>query len=536
MCKVLIVDDEPIAVEAVAYMIKKNIPELNIVQTARSGKDAIEKTYSYHPDIIIMDINMPGINGIDSMKQINATNPDISFIIISAFDYFDYAVEAIALGVEEFLVKPVKEIKLVETLRKVMIKIEQRRDNMKRDLEQQERLEMIVPILETGFINSLCMFDDNIKELQNYCELFNYKQSDGYVMAMEFGQKESKHIENKIGAGVQGEKMYEEYRKIIKSSCRCVVGPIMLNRIIVYVFDDSETENFEQKSEAIRLAQNIIRRASNIYPDIYIGVGRFHIGLSDSKKSYQEALRALNTLFNSEGDESSLNQILHVDDIIEKMDYAQTDYEHQFETEIYYYVAENDQNQVMVSFDRIYAKMQSDNNLDFETIKKNMVVLIVGFGKRWSNAIDNYCEVLSQILYTKDNNELFQICKRYINEAVQKISSVRQKKVNSIIDRADKYIEEHYAEELSLDDVAKEVNLSSYYFSRFYKEESGINFSDKLINVRIEKAKELLMKEELSIKDVSFMVGYMEPNYFSKIFKKVTGYTASEYKKVYGIS
>lgn len=73
------------------------------------------------------------------------------------------------------------------------------------------------------------------------------------------------------------------------------------------------------------------------------------------------------------------------------------------------------------------------------------------------------------------------------------------------------------------------------YLFCFYKEESGINFSDKLINVRIDKAKELLQREELSIKDVSYMVGYMEPNYFSKIFKKVTGYTASEFKKTYGL-
>lgn len=536
MLKVLIVDDEPIAVEAVAFMIKKNLPELSIVQTARSGKDAIEKTYSYHPDIIIMDINMPGINGLDSIKQIKVANPNITFIVISAFDYFDYAVEAIALGVDEYLVKPVKEAKLIETLRKVMRKIESQIDNMKKELEQQERLEMIVPILETGFINSLCMFEDNVKELKNYCELFNYQNDDGYVMAMEFGEKKSKHIENKIGAGVQGEKMYEEYRKIIKSSCKCVVGPIMLNRIIVYVFDDSKEESFEQKSETVRLAQNIIKRAGNFYPDIYIGIGRFHTGLTESKKSYHEALRALNTMFGTEvGDESSLNQILHVDDIIERMEYSETDYEKYFETEIYNNVADGEKSVVIASFERIYTKMCNDGNMSFEDVKNNMVGLIVGFGKRWSNALENYCEVLSQVITAKDSSELLQICTRYIKEAIHKISSVRQKKVNSIIEKADSFIEEHFAEEVSLEDIAKVVNLSSYYFSRFYKEESGINFSDKLINVRIDKAKELLQKEELSIKDVSFMVGYMDPNYFSKIFKKVTGYTASEFKKSCGL-
>ena len=108
MQKILIVDDEVVARNSIKYIIDKHIPELEIVGLCSSGKDAITKNYELRPDIIIMDINMPGINGIDAMKQIRMTNEDVSFIIVSAYDYFDYAMEAVALKAVEYLLKPVK--------------------------------------------------------------------------------------------------------------------------------------------------------------------------------------------------------------------------------------------------------------------------------------------------------------------------------------------------------------------------------------------------------------------------------------------
>ena len=102
---------------------------------------------------------------------------------------------------------------------------------------------------------------------------------------------------------------------------------------------------------------------------------------------------------------------------------------------------------------------------------------------------------------------------------MDKINISHQEKVNSIIETADEYMRKNYAKDITLDDIAREVNLSPYYFSRFYKEQSGVNFIDRLISIRIEKAKQYIEQTDLSLKEISGLVGYSDPNYFSKLFK-----------------
>ncbi len=534
MYKVLIVDDEPIAVESIGFMITKNFDAVKQIEKARSGKDAIEKAYGFHPDIVIMDINMPGINGLEAMKQIRMSNETVSFIVISAFDYFDYAVEAVALGVEEYLLKPVKEAKFIETFQKVLGHVEQNYARRRQVLEQQERLEMIIPILETGFMNSLCMYGQDTTQLTNYCELFGYSNSSGYVMVIEFGQKSKNQIENKIGAGIHGERMYEEYRNIIKSSFDCIVSQMMLNRIIVYVFDTGEEGEYEQKARAVKGAQRVMERAARIYSDIFMGIGNYHKDISCARKSYQEALHALRTLATSDTiNDNPQSHILHEDDILEKSGEQESDYGELLESEIFTKISDSDPVPVQLSFVQLYERMSADPGVDFDAIKKWMISMVVGFEKRWEKALNNnYYKILNEIMGAKDEGALFDIGKRYINETVHQIVEGRQNKANSIIEKANKYISEHYNEDISLDEIAQHVNLSSYYFSRFYKNATGINFTDKMVMLRMEKAKELLRQEELSVKDVSYMVGYSDPNYFSKIFKKITGFNASEYKRL----
>ena len=111
------------------------------------------------------------------------------------------------------------------------------------------------------------------------------------------------------------------------------------------------------------------------------------------------------------------------------------------------------------------------------------------------------------------------------------ISTKREESSNDAIEAAKKYIESNYTDNITLEDVSREVNISSYYLSRIFKEGTGENFIDYLTGLRMDKAKELLATTQYSMKEICAKVGYSDPNYFSKTFKKNVGVTPTEYRE-----
>ena len=112
-----------------------------------------------------------------------------------------------------------------------------------------------------------------------------------------------------------------------------------------------------------------------------------------------------------------------------------------------------------------------------------------------------------------------------------RLQSKRSEKSGSVIEEAMRYIRENYNRDISLDEVSREVNISPYYFSKLFKDSTEQNFIEYLTNLRMDKAKELLLTTDSSMKEICSMVGYADPNYFSRTFKKNIGVTPTEYKE-----
>ena len=482
MYRVLLVDDEPIAIDSLEYMLRKNRRDIEVVGKARSGRDAVEKAYNTRPDIVLMDINMPGINGLEAIRRIKETNSSAQFIITTAFDYFDYAVEAMELQATEYLLKPIREAKLLEVMEKVTAQVDAQRAQLRKELEIKEKFEMIVPMMETGFINALCMFEDSEEELKRYHRLLGSPGEGGYVMVIAFEDKDSGGGNNRVGAGVRGQALHSRYREVLKAMCNCMVGPIMLNRLVVYVCENGpEGTSFEQKVAAIKLANALYQRVGSLYPEISIGIGRVYRRIEEAKKSYREALQALGM----EDGRSKEMSILHIDDAVRDMEDLPADEDERLERCVLQRTADGDAAGALIAFEQLYAHLCKSLMPDFIRVKNRAIELVVDFGKRWGNVIGNSCPVLSNLLNAKDADTLYEIESRFIRDTATRIDSGKQKKIGSIIDRADRYMQEHFSEEIALEDVARAV-------------------------------------------------GYADPNYFSKLFKKVTNMTATEYKESYG--
>lgn len=529
MYRVLIVDDEPIEVQSVEFIIKNNLGALEVVGTARSGRAAVEKSESLRPDIVLMDINMPGINGLEAMKQIRTGNPAVHFLIVSAFDYFSYAQEAVALDADEYLLKPVKEEKLVESLKKVARRIDAQREKVKRELELKEKFELIVPVLETGFVNTICMPEGQEEDLKKYCRLFGFEKTGGYVLVIRFGERDGGPAGNRIGVSVQSQQLYQKYRDILKNVCTCVVGPVVLNRLVVYVLDD-RGPGFEQKLAATETAQRFFRQAEKLELGIGIGVGGCCADVGGARESYRQALAALERL----SDLKSEVPVLHFEDILEE-GAGRPDFEMQdFVQNVCLRADAGDADGALRIFSGLFERRGALREPDFDELKNSCISLFISFDRKWGNWIEGYSPALEEVVSSQDTDGLRRTGTRFLVDAVRRIGENKRKKASDIIGKADAYMEAHFDSEITLGGISKEVNLSPYYFSHFYKEETGVNFIDRLISIRIEKAKQMLAGTDASIKDVARQVGYNDPNYFSKLFKKIAGVTATEYKEHYG--
>ncbi|WP_058485842.1 response regulator [Defluviitalea phaphyphila] len=528
MIKIMLVDDEKIVIDSLKFILEKNFDsDIKIVGTARSGREAIEKADIFFPDIIFMDIRMPGINGIEAVKEIKKRHQNTIFILLTAFDKFDFAKEAVNLGVFEYLLKPVNRRKVVEVVKKASQLIKEEREKRKTELELKEKLEIVLPILEHGFIYSMILFEENRKELINYKELFDIKENGGYVITIEFGEEKNGELENRIGYSIRSQRFYPFFRDVINGFKRCIVGPVMLNRIVIVVPYEYNIDEFTVRIQALSFAEQIYQKLSEkLDCALKIGIGRIYSSFEYLSSSYEESLEALRSL-NSDG-------IMHYMDM-PSGSLNTSGYPNNKEKYLFQKISNGNIKESLEAFNYIFDWLIREYSHQPLKIKNKLLEIIFSIHRiEWEKNINegNNKEffILEKILSMEDMNELRLWCKKIIKRVTNSIKDNKENRVGEITNIAKDYINKNYSKPITLEDISRKVNVSPQYFSKLFKEETGENFIDYLTNVRISAAKKLLLEGNLSIKEICYKIGYNDPNYFSRIFKKIVGVTPTEYR------
>lgn len=314
MLKVMIVDDEQIVRDGLQFILDKHFVNLlETVAIAKSGREAIEKYSLRRPDIILMDIHMPGINGIEAIESIQEIDKRVKFVIISAYEQFEYAKQALSLGVDDYILKPINRNKLVEVLKGVIEKIQKELASKQKELEIQEKLDRVLPVLEYGYIYSILMNNAFEKENIDYHSLLGIHKEYGYIMVIDFGEGDNPlELANKIGTGVRNNMQYQKIRHTIKYKVGSIVGPLMVNRIVVLVYEDMPEGEYPQRVKAVELAQAIEEVLRTMTDSaVYIGIGSCykHHRLN---LSYNEAVSAISKMTDE--------HVLHIKDAKKNID------------------------------------------------------------------------------------------------------------------------------------------------------------------------------------------------------------------------
>lgn len=528
MYKIMLADDEGIVIDSLKFIIEKNFSKNCITQHATTGRSVIELADKFKPDIAFMDIQMPGINGIDAMKEIRKSNSSVIFIVMTAYDKFNYAKEAINLGVLEYLTKPVNHTVIVEVIQRAIDIIELGREKRSNDLKIREKLEIVIPIIESGFIYSIISGDDFSRDAENFKNLLSIKDEYGMMMVLEFGDSIIMgDLTNPVGVSVKAQSFYASVRESLKEEFQCVVGSIMVNKIAVFISSVKAQLEYDERTNLIEKSRKLIRDLTKkIDVQFKIGIGSV-TPLNKLGDSYKEAMIATRNI---------MGRVAHVKDLAIGCEYAD-DYPIQTEKGLFEMIEkgslEGTKTEAIIFFDWMI-EHYPDCEMD---IKLKVIELILYAEQKafLSGGMTYYFRYRKDYLNTViDINNYEQLRNWFLNkvtDACRNIITKKEEQAMGVIAKAKSYIEENFRKDISLDDVSRTVDISPYYFSKLFKQETGENFIEYLTNIRIENAKKLLHNRVLSIKNICADTGYSDPNYFSRIFKKSVGVTPTEYRE-----
>lgn len=524
MLKLLIADDEYLDLETIKMIVANNVKDIEIIATVSTGREAIEKSINLKPDIVFMDIYMPGISGIEAIRQIKNVNSEILFIIISAYEYFDYAKEALNLGVIEYMLKPVKKNKLIETIENIKKIINNKRNSILKEIELKEKTDKVIPYLEQQFISDKLLNSSSLDDIEFYENTFSMDLRHGYAMMFLLEEQEMEKEES-LKLNYQRQSFYDSIYIKLKSLCTCLVGQPTSDRIIVFIAIKEEKYSELTKEKAITIGNMVmekIRGLSNL--KFKIGIGRKY-DVNGFVKSHDEAFKA--ALIASSG------SVIYYEDAIFVNSKADAYLRHKEKVFLNNILMGNIKKTVE-AFKDIYIYLISNYYEDINSVKSKLIYLLHIIDKNLPYNINNLDEakekVILNILRTNKKDELRLQFLQYFSDICEKVQNQKKGDKNQSIPIILDYINNNYYCDISLKDVSKNVNFSYNYLSKVFKDEIGKNFVDYLTEVRMEKSTKLLANQNLSVKEICQKIGYHDPNYYSKAFKRVTGMTPTEYR------
>jgi two-component system, response regulator YesN len=506
MIKLLIVDDEQIEREGMQAILRKAYPDL-IIEQAKNGKVAVEIVDQFKPDLIMMDIMMPGMNGLEAIQQISSVNPEIKFVMVTAYDMFDYARTALKLGVRDYLLKPSKASEIVDTVGKVLKEIEQERKSLAVNKFQQEALEKALRVVETDVVTQLLydhVHEVHIDLLVEMLDIQSTKESFVMVVLMPAG---SEHL-------------YQGIKEKVRRTGSGWVGALSGCQLPIIVFREPEKS---YRSQAMQLAREILSAANTSSgARWFVGIGNVYESLDQIRQSYQESLIAtmdtsLPVKYRFYSDVPALGAVS--DGQLAK----------QREKQLFDHVRLGQWDQVKI---HLMELIQSYANEGTDLLQTQQRILeLLWMASRVMSEMGVEVDTPLYSFQAQDDRQLrietTHLLDRMQNAHEAYFDRLEADKIHQI----KQYIMEHSHEDISLDGLGTKVGLSPIYISKMFKEKLGINYIDFLTECRIDRAKKLLADPEKSLKEITFEVGYHEPNYFSKVFKKMCAVSPKEYRK-----
>lgn len=489
MYSILIVDDEDPVLESYTYMIRNGDLDLQVRGAARSGSEAIALARESRPDIVVMDIAMPGMDGLDTIRELQKMYPDALYILSTAYERFDLAQRAIPLQVFEYLVKPVSRRRFLETMIHATEVLDQRRRAVAPGGPSRE---------EEDFLLLLTWKSLGPEEWNRYRELLQLTSDFGRVLVIALDHVPQSQSREDARARITG-KLERRFRIFFTDH---------MGYLLVFIPETTDTE--EKLDRYVR---------ENIRPLSTENL-RFRAGLGDRRR-YEEFYLSY---------EHALQEIARVAGDAEQE-------EDRFFLQVRYLVARARTDDDLRERCRRHCEREFER-LPFPIARSRMVALFtllledlaVRAGREQADLllhrIGDPARAITAIENRRDWDAWAGRALRLVLEYGTKLSHDRYP---APLRSAMTYIDSEFQREINLKSLAEHCSVSSGYLSRLFSEHLNTTFNDYLNNTRIEAAEHHLVEGKLSVKEIAYRTGYNDPNYFSRIFKKYKGLSPTSY-------
>lgn len=518
--KILIADEEVKYASMIKRLTETSLENVKVLDRVASGKEAILCMKESKPDLLIVDVKLSDLSGIEVIKEIRKFNKDVYIIILTQYDNFEFIQAAVSSAISAYLLKPISKQMLTYEIQKILVLLEDETNKKVAALRREHSRLECLKFTEFSYIYGILFNDEYVKDIASYHNELNLSDK-GYIIYIDLKSKKKDKI---IDLQRASRPLYKCIKETISASNNCVVGPRISNSIIVFVCED-KSQGAEEKNKIFEMCGKVIENINSVLDiDIEIGVGSIK-NENEIYDSYEEARKALR--FKKEGNEDRV----HIYNREMKQRQIQKTYievERLLVTNIKY-----GQNQVFEYFTNLL-ELNEDLTLEVKKVKVLEALVLCCYTGRVENLNEN-----TYLDYDTCLEELKEVSEEGLEGwALRKLQyimkAIRKRQTNQIpfaIATAVNFIDNHYMDNIQLEDVASRVGFTPQYFSTYFKDEMKRTFLEYITSLRMGKARELIRTKEGSLQEICFLVGYHNPNYFSRIFKKCNGCTPSEYKK-----
>ena len=494
MLKILIADDEQPVLDGLQFLIKKHFDDMTVCAAARNGREAMELVRLHQPDVVLMDVRMPGISGLDAIRDLRQSFPQMVFIVVTAYERFEIAKEAIDLGIQDYLLKPLGREALIQVLQRARVAVKERQAAQRREIGHRDWREESMVYLEQALVFHAAAGTLAAPAQEGLLRLLGLEGARVRVVSLEWSAPDS---------GL-AQAAYDRFRETVKFKAPCCFGPWRDGRfsIVVPVQGDAPWTKWavQDLPEAVSWKGGLGSEGA----------------AAQAGRSLEESLWALETA--EPGTWAEPRQPGARDE----------SFPFGLEKALLRALSAGDPDQVAFLSGPLWSALETLPPGELVPAVRQLVIVAAHHRAMDEGLDQDLAEVVGPFERTEGGDS--EALRETLRQTLVRLARRRPlaTELSPVVEKAMDYLRKNYGRSCSLEDTARHAGVHPQYLSRMFSQEKGESFVDYLTRLRVSKAKELL-KAGQNVKETSALVGYADANYFSRLFKKWEGLSPGEF-------